>query len=422
MTTRISKKSKKSRNKGNKKIPSAVEVKEIPIRWRHSPYILPDETPKLLEKSPSPATRYRDLAAAAARERDEVALRIKKLEARLQSDLAKRDKIDPDLAKMLKAQRDEQSKKLKLKLKSIKGHKDLLSPEELMRLHIDLADLRTKSKSLPTQEAEYRARAKRWQRLESEPDKVASKLFARLNFDKFEDFAMVRYLAKTHPEAVAVLGWCTRQFLMPLITTATEGNLTAAAELANISSCATRAVWQLSWQQPDLFRRVATRALDWPVMVSCKRNFYQSPYKLLELLQQGTESSVHLQPGSKWDRHDITGKVAWSLWEYVRDCRDLALAAKAASSWNIKLDNFLDSAGKLPEFSAESVKQWWALAKVALEETYPDSAANAILKSVGRLKRSDAAGRRLPPSELRRAINRDLQGRFDSFAGVHKGT
>jgi hypothetical protein len=205
MTTRISKKSKKSRNKGNKKIPSAVEVKEIPIRWRHSPYILPDETPKLLEKSPSPATRYRDLAAAAARERDEVALRIKKLEARLQSDLAKRDKIDPDLAKMLKAQRDEQSKKLKLKLKSIKGHKDLLSPEELMRLHIDLADLRTKSKSLPTQEAEYRARAKRWQRLESEPDKVASKLFARLNFDKFEDFAMVRYLAKTHPEAVAVL-------------------------------------------------------------------------------------------------------------------------------------------------------------------------------------------------------------------------
>jgi hypothetical protein len=189
-----------------------------------------------------------------------------------------------------------------------------------------------------------------------------------------------------------------------------------------IAAVATRTITELGDKRPELFTAVATKALDWPVMVSRKENFYPKLEELLEKLQQGYAAPMPVIPESNWTRFDITGRVAWSLWHYVYHWREVARAVMTDDSWGLELDEFLRRAGRLDDFGAEGAwKDWWEVAKVALSEAYPKPEMNGTLRRIAAPKRERKRHpQHLWRSSLPQKLHGALRDKFRSFAGANR--
>lgn len=366
-----------------------------------------DEPKVSATKKTTPAERYEQVSKEHEEEAEQLRQEIEAIESILRQDKEK--------LRQIKAQGTYQP------LASLKGNKDLLPAQRLLQLQTNLATLRARRDSAVRVASEYRSRAERWKSVLSNPDKTKVDVFSRLDAEDCEALEMVAFLAENDADAAKLLGRKAKRMFLPLIQAATLGNPVAAEELATIAIIATRAVTELATRNPSIFKGIAPKNYDWPVLASRKKNFHDKPALLLEQLQQGYEAPIAILPESGWTIDDGAGQVAWKLWHYVNHSRTIGRAVLADNSWGWQLDEFQSAAAALKAFSPESWSDWWQLADEALCESYPILDENPTLRKIGEGKRKPGrqlSSRTLP--QIRSAAKAALKEKFASFAGVHR--
>jgi hypothetical protein len=378
---------------------------ELPVPLGRSPFRIED--PAISNaKTLSPEVHYGSLAGELSQEVTQLDCQIRDLEARLEQDKERARRIAKP--------------KIPAPLRSLSRRKELLSPEELMELQNKLAALRTRRASALRNSSEYRLKAYRWHHLVSRPEEAKRDVFGRVDTGDYEAFAMVSYLAESDSDAAQVLGRIATRFILPLIRAAKVENMVAAEELVAIASLATQAVNRLGAENPGILKGIARKSFDWPVMASLKKNFHTDPASLLEALEQGYQAPMPILPESNWTKDDLTGRVAWKLWHYVNYQREMGRSVLADRSWGWQLDHLQRAAAELEEFSSDW-SRWWEVAKIALKETYSQVNKEATLRRIGLPKRNRNSDGVPPESHIRRAIFRELQAKFKSFAGANRG-
>jgi hypothetical protein len=295
-----------------------------------------------------------------------------------------------------------------------------LTGAEVMDKQQSIASLKVREQGSRRLEHDYRRKAEQWQSFAVSSGETKGKLFSRLDQDDYSDYLMLCQLAGTDSEACSLLARKALRFINPLMHLANKGNKTAAEELAGIASVTTRTIHEAGTRNPALLIEVAAQSLDWPVMLSCKKNFHLDPFQFLESIHQGFDAALPLLPESTWAKNDHTGCIAWKLWQYVFYWHQLVTVCERDKFWHWEFDSFQTKAARLKLFD-QNWKDWWELGKQALKEAYGDPVQEPELRKVGEPKRDRSKFEgKIPDRDIRRAIYRDLRARFESFAGANR--
>lgn len=148
-----------------------------------------------------------------------------------------------------------------------------------------------------------------------------------------------------------------------------SGDFTSLIKLARIASHATRSLNELAREHPTFVALFARASESWPVMAHLSKTHYPADFALLEDLLLGTATQLGTNTFKASKTASNASKWALKLVECIHSVRRSDLVQMKACSVHKSLDEkFYHDARLLPPFSKESAKEWWKVAKKALDK------------------------------------------------------
>ena len=246
---------------------------------------------------------------------------------------------------------------------------------------------------------------------------VLEELFQRVGEEESLAFTAVAEVAQFNPGAIAYITRRAERWLFQLAALVVSGNAEAAVSLVKIAHFATRVTNETARQSPELLGNYARKCLDWPLLLSTKENFHPDAMGILKKLQLGSEAHFPIWAGAKWEKNDLTGKVAWELWHYVNHWRSIGLCLGEHSTFQV--DDFTRNAADLQPFGEDTWEAWWRVARQAIEESCQED--DPTLRNIAAPRR-DRSGiqKNQTYQDVLKISFRSLKERFKSFAGMNK--
>jgi hypothetical protein len=184
--------------------------------------------------------------------------------------------------------------------------------------------------------------------------------------------------------------------------------------LAHLTSTAVQQLANLTKRQPELWRPIAEDCFQWPVLLSPHPMFKKQAEGILRDLKVGAESGLRSDSKARWNtENDYAGYVAEAL------LTQLAVATLLLSEHpehHAKLRGWQCDAIRLPgSFSADTWREWWAVARAFFLEAYPHSEEISELACIARQQLEPV--KHHTPGRIRHRILYILESRFRSLAG-----
>jgi len=188
-----------------------------------------------------------------------------------------------------------------------------------------------------------------------------------------------------------------------LFRLASNGNQTAASQLAELLRKSVIQLTELAKEKPELVRPIARKSWKWPVMKSRHPLLSDEHEDFLGCLNLGYDLPFHFDQSSHW-RLDEFARIALALLMYL-------WGARKEQRGNFDYLSIGELADALPEFrKGPNAEKWWELAEAGLLHTYPKPNEIPELADLVRLKQGT------PESKVREKIMERIKQRFINFA------
>jgi hypothetical protein len=179
--------------------------------------------------------------------------------------------------------------------------------------------------------------------------------------------------------ASKILSWEARHSISRLLYLAEMGNEAAAKEAVDMLDRFVRLLNLYAKINPEVFRKVASRLISWPLVFSPHPKLNQIPQTIAKQIGLGTGIDYVFDAATEWNPSEQVCKIAMHLYEHIKMMRQYPESNE--------LLPFFDEAIKLPNIKQPgSVKAWWKVAEKILNKSFPKPEEDDVLRRLTKIK------------------------------------
>lgn len=185
--------------------------------------------------------------------------------------------------------------------------------------------------------------------------------------------------AQKHRDAIMLLSWEARHSMLRLLDLAEMGNEDAATEAVDALENYVRLLNIYAKTNPEIFKKVASRLMSWPVVFSPHPKLNQIPKRIATNIKLGSAIDYVFDSATEWNPSELVCKIVMHLYEHIKMMRQYPESNRFSP--------FVDEAIKLPDIKqAGSVRAWWQVADQILRNSFPKPEEDEILSKLTSIK------------------------------------